>query len=48
MANRIDYTDPDIYDKHLGVLEDLLGKLFKFLKDGTPVSIRNSDYIPSY
>ena len=48
MNSRADYTNPDVFKKSLGVLEDLLEKLFKFLKDRTPVSIRNADYIPTY
>lgn len=46
--NKPDYNNPAVYKKSLGTLEDLLEKLFKFLKDRTPVSIRHADYIPCY
>lgn len=48
MNNKPDYNNAAVFKKSLGTLEDLLAKLFKFLKERTPVSIKHADYIPCY
>jgi len=48
MNNRLDYTNEAVYQRSLKILDDLLEKLFVFLKDKSPVTIRNVDFVPCY
>jgi hypothetical protein len=48
MSNKQDYSNNVVFQKNLKMIDDLLGVLLNFLKDGTRVSIKNTEFIPCY
>lgn len=48
MSNKADFSNPTVFQKNLKTIDDLLSVLLDFLKDGTPVTIKNKDFVPCY